>query len=122
MKVLAKYKYGLDLPREERSTVVVDGRMDRARTLEYSPCVVCGEDRITHDCHVIPRTEGGPNHPDNLLALCPLHHHLFDHHRLSTEEWTTVDRALEDKMASARMYARGVRLPHLRAFWAQSIS
>lgn len=33
-----------------------------------------------------------------------------------------MDRALEDKMASARMYARSVRLPHLRAFWAQSIS
>ena len=57
----------------------------------YTPCEICGEDRITNASHILPRSHGGGGSPQNLLYLCPTHHHLFDHHRLSEEEWAKID-------------------------------
>ena len=80
---------------------------------------MCGEKRITLECHIIPRSEGGPLHRDNFVMLCPLHHHLFDHARLSKDEWEILSSALVGKMKSAIMYANQVRLPMLQAFWRE---
>jgi hypothetical protein len=52
--------------------------------------------------------------------LCPLHHHLFDHARLSKEEWETLSSAFLGKMDSAIMYANQVRLPMLQVFWCEN--
>ena len=51
------------------------------------PCIIYKETRITHDCHTIPRSEGGILSEQSIIELCPLHHHLFDNHRLNREEW-----------------------------------
>jgi hypothetical protein len=114
-------KYGVTLPFDPRP---VDGeafmtKQQRPLQLIYPPCVICGESRITHDCHILPRTEGGPSHADNFIALCPLHHHLFDHDRLSPEEWANLREAIKGKMEAALVYADQVRLPRLEAFWRE---
>jgi hypothetical protein len=44
-------------------------------------------------CHVIPREEGGPNPTGNIIFLCPTHHFLFDHARLSKEEFENIDKS-----------------------------
>ena len=86
----------------------------------YDPCNICGEKRITHDCHIIPRVEGGPGHSDNFVTLCPLHHHLFDHSRLSEDEWEVLTKVIDGKMEAARVYAKEVRIPILKAFWNEN--
>lgn len=70
-------------------------------------CLICGETRIVDKCHVIPREHKGSNYQDNLFFLCPTHHFLFDHHRLSQEEWArlTIDHLASD----SREYILSVR-------------
>jgi hypothetical protein len=81
----------------------------------YPPCQVCGETRITNYCHVLPQSDGGPEHPDNYIYLCPTHHHLFDHNRLSKEEWDKID--FSGKIPAAKEYTERVRVPRLQKFW-----
>ena len=81
----------------------------------FQPCQVCGESRITHYCHIFPRSDGGREDPDNYIYLCPTHHHLFDHNRLSKEEWDKID--FSGKMPAAKEYAERVRVPKLQKFW-----
>lgn len=57
------------------------------------PCQICGERRVYNVCHVIPREIGGSKGEDNTIYLCPTHHFLFDHARLSKEEFERVDRS-----------------------------
>ena len=83
----------------------------------YDPCDVCGENRITHQCHIIPRSEGGPNHIDNFVTLCPLHHHLFDNHRLNKAEWEILMNTIDKKMSSAVVYSKEVHEKQLVYFW-----
>ena len=71
LRMLAKQRYGLDLPHEERPSVMTEERMMRSLTLEYPPCVVCGEKRITHDCHILPRIEGGAYAPRQRAGTVP---------------------------------------------------
>jgi hypothetical protein len=60
---------------------------------------------------VLPAADGGPYyHRGNLVILCPLHHHLFDHHRLAESEWEVLQQHIESKMASARL--RAIYLRH----------
>ncbi len=112
-------KYGIQLPHEPRSVdaEAFAAKQQRIFVKAYLPCAICGEARITHECHIIPRAEGGPDHADNYVMLCPLHHHLFDHHRLTREEWTQLERALADKMESARQYATEIHFIKLQTFW-----
>jgi len=81
----------------------------------YKPCQVCGESRITNYCHVLPKSDGGPEDPDNYIYLCPTHHHLFDHNRLSKEEWDKFD--FSGKIPAAKDYTERVRVPKLQKFW-----
>lgn len=67
----------------------------------YSPCVVCGESRITYEGLIIPALDGGVHNPDNIIDLCPLHHHLFSHRRLSKAEWATIYAHMRENMSSA---------------------
>lgn len=57
------------------------------------PCQICGERRVYNVCHVIPREEGGPKGSGNIIFLCPTHHFLFDHARLSKEEFENIDKS-----------------------------
>jgi len=120
---LAVYgKYGVKLPHDPRAVDLAGYQEKQARLnkQEYEPCAICEEDRITHECHIIPRSEGGPLHRDNFVMLCPLHHHLFDQGRLSPEEWEILSTHLSDKMESAIHYANEVRYAQLQRFWEAS--
>lgn len=81
----------------------------------YKPCEICEENRVTHYCHIIPRSEGGPDDETNYIYLCPIHHHLFDHNRLSKEEWQKID--FSKKLKASQEYAKKLRLPILKKFW-----
>ena len=114
-------KYGVKLPcdpRPDDMQSLLNGQ-SRAIDTRYAGCQICGEDRITHNCHIIPRSEGGPHSPANFVTLCPLHHHLFDHNRLTLDEWTDLMDVIETKMEAAIVYAREVRLPQLRLLWKE---
>ncbi len=122
MAQLAVYgKYGVKLPNDPRPVDVAQFLKKQENILcrRYDPCAICGEKRITHESHILPRSEGGPDHRDNYVMLCPLHHHLFDHSRLSKTEWETLRSALDGKMEAAIVYADQVRLPVLQAFWKE---
>lgn len=59
---------------------------------EYdTPCQICGEKRVINYCHIIPSVDGGGDDDRNLLILCPTHHFLFDHARLSKSELDKID-------------------------------
>jgi len=45
-------------------------------------CIVCGATIAIDPAHVIPRSLGGCDHPDCVVALCRLHHRAYDHERL----------------------------------------
>jgi hypothetical protein len=68
---------------------------------------------------VLPAADGGPYHHENLVILCPLHHHLFDHHRLPEAEWQVLEAQLGTLMESARLYALQVRLVALQRWWGR---
>lgn len=93
-------------------------KQTRSYNKQYRSCEICGENRVTHFCHIIPRSEGGPNDEKNYLYLCPIHHHLFDHHRLNKDEWYKID--FSKKLKSSKEYAQKVILPILKNFWASN--
>jgi len=49
-------------------------------------CEICGFSRVTEAAHIVPVAEGGNNSENNLLVLCPNHHHLYDAFALTKEE------------------------------------
>lgn len=112
-------KYGVRVPHKPKA-VDVENYFDKQRkyfNLVYDPCDVCGENRITHHCHIVPRSEGGPNHIDNFVTLCPLHHHLFDNHRLNKAEWEILMNTIDKKMSSAVVYSKAVHEKQMEYFW-----
>jgi len=110
-------KFGIKIPLSATppSIEIFLEKQARSRNRVYRPCEVCGEKRITHYCHIIPHSEGGPNAEENYLYLCPIHHHLFDHNGLSKDEWTKID--FSKKLPASKQYAKKVRLPMLKKFW-----
>ena len=48
----------------------------RSRVLKASggKCYMCGEDGAVEVDHVVPRSRGGSDHPDNLRAVCKVCH------------------------------------------------
>lgn len=113
-------KFGIKIPLNTTPPSVGDFLEKQARSsnLKYRSCEICGENRITHYCHIIPHSEGGPNAQENYLYLCPVHHHLFDHNRLSKEEWLKID--FSEKLVPAQEYAQKVRLPSLEKYWEKN--
>jgi hypothetical protein len=112
-------KYGIQLPHDVRT---FDWQTSNAKKQSqflkiYPPCAICGENRITDECHIIPRAHGGVNHADNFLSLCPLHHHLFDQARFTKSEWEKLELALDGKMEAAVIYTQTVRLRSMQFFW-----
>lgn len=78
-------------------------------------CQICGEKRITNQCHVVPRMRGGPGDEGNILILCPTHHFLFDHARLGPEEFQTID--FSNLSPVAREYYYRVHLKRHKMWW-----
>lgn len=116
-------KYGVIMPNDPRPTDIEQFLKSQNLRIYriYEPCVICSEKRITHECHIIPRSEGGPYHRDNLISLCPLHHHLFDHHRLNRQEWAKLRNVINEKMNAAIIYSDQVHLPQLEMFWKENL-
>lgn len=110
-------KFGIKIPLHSKPASIESFLEKQARSSEraYRDCEICGENRISNFSHIIPRSEGGSDDPGNYVYLCPTHHHLFDHNRLSKEEWAKLD--FSKKMKAARQYAEKVRLPILKKFW-----
>jgi|GEM_PF-1882966 len=56
---------------------------------------LCSQNRWLHIHHIVPRSEGGGDDPDNLITLCSFHHHLL--HRTRDEGFTrrTADTSEE---------------------------
>lgn len=52
----------------------------------YKECHICGFSRIVEMAHIKPAHQGGTYDLDNIIGLCPNHHHLFDNKRLTEEE------------------------------------
>lgn len=110
-------KFGVQIPVHTTgpSLQSLTERQDSSHTSTYRSYEICGEERITHFCHILPKSGGGPGDESNYVYLCPNHHHLFDHNRLSEEEWQALD--LSAKLEAAKEYASRVRLMLLKAFW-----
>jgi hypothetical protein len=119
MRLSVEGRYGVKIPIDGYEASEQIGQEPRSSSLwrKYRPCDICGESRITHECHLVPRVEGGPHHADNLVWLCPLHHHLFDHHRLTKQEWETLMEVIRRKMPGAATYADEVHAKELQRWW-----
>lgn len=86
-----------------------------AKMVTYNPCEICGNTRVTQGCHIIRRADGGTAVRDNFLSLCPNHHFLFDHHRLTEDEWDVLK--WDDRPDFIKKYAIEYHLPQLRMYW-----
>jgi len=113
-------KFGIKIPLQTTTPSIKNFLEKQARSYSnnYKPCEICGEKRITHYCHIIPKNVSGPSDEKNYLYLCPLHHHLFDHNRLDKKEWEIIDFSV--KLEASQEYAKRVRLVRQQRFW-QSI-
>ena len=112
-------KFGIKIPLTATPPSIKNfiEKQTRSSNRAYKACEICGENRITHFCHIIPHSEGGPSDENNYLYLCPVHHHLFDHNRLSKEEWSKID--FSKKFSSAQEYVEKVKLGSLEKKWKQ---
>jgi len=50
-------------------------------------CEICGFDRVVQVCHINPISDGGEDSFDNTVSLCPNHHWIFDHDKLTKAEF-----------------------------------
>jgi hypothetical protein len=110
---ILKEKYNLNINLSTSQPPVNDPSKRFLKKFEL--CEICSDSRITHLCHIIPRNEGGSDDHENLLCLCANHHHLFDNHKLTKEEWSLIkwDKA----HASAKDYAFSVRYKKHEMYW-----
>jgi len=79
------------------------------------PCEICGENRVTEACHIIPSRIGGTLKVDNVLFLCPTHHSLFDRGRLNKDEWNKLDWST--KSTKSQVYVSKVLRVVQEKFW-----
>lgn len=78
-------------------------------------CEVCGENRSTDRCHIIPNKLGGTAEANNILILCPTHHRLFDRFMLSRAEYAAID--WNRKSEASQLYSDSVTLAAHEKFW-----
>ena len=81
------------------------------------PCEICGENRSTDKCHILPNHMVGSARIENLIILCPTHHRLFDRHMLSRSEFAQIDWSR--KSEQAQTYIEKVILHAQQSFWKQ---
>lgn len=114
-------KFGIKIPLEATPPSVLTflKKNAQSRARKYHPCEICGEARISHYCHIIPRSDGGPSDLSNYIYLCPLHHHLFDDNRLSKKEWDCIK--FSEKSDAARQYTIKIRLPRQENYWNRDL-
>jgi hypothetical protein len=93
-------------------TNIVHEGLIKSRNLS---CEVCGENRSTDRCHIIPRKLGGSWEIRNVLVLCPTHHRLFDRFMLSRAEFAAID--WDKKAPPSQKYADTVILEAHQKFW-----
>ena len=110
LSVLLKYKTEIkSKPRKVRKPI-------EALKLPYEQeCVICKENRIVNICHIIPGAEGGVYEIENLIFLCPTHHFLFDHSRLSEDEFNKID--LTGKSNTAKEYFEKIHKSKHKMRW-----
>jgi hypothetical protein len=106
-----KYNLNIDLSTSKPSDTDPSGRFLK----KFDPCEICGNNRITHLSHIIPRNEGGNDAHDNLLSLCANHHYLFDNHQLTKEEWDSIK--WDKTHASVKEYALSARYKKHEMYW-----
>lgn len=81
------------------------------------PCEICGENRSTDRCHIVPSKFKGTAEINNILILCPTHHRLFDRCMLSKAEWAVID--WDRKSIPSQKYAYSVLFEAHKVFWAK---
>jgi hypothetical protein len=111
-----KYNLNIDLSTSKPS----DTEPSRRFLKRFDPCEICGNNRITHLSHIVPRNEGGTDANENLLSLCANHHYLFDNHQLTKEEWDSIN--WDKTHASAKEYALSVRYKKHEMYWKYNYS
>lgn len=95
-----------------QAEVIVDGIIKQRNI----PCEICGENRATEGCHIVPDALGGHGTYDNLLILCPTHHKLFDNAMLTIGEWDKIN--WKRKPAIIQKFAFLVFKNAQEKFWA----
>ena len=63
----------------------------REKVLAERACRVCGATGDLDPAHIIARSLGGHEDPDNIVPLCRHCHTLFDHGRLNLLPFLTVE-------------------------------
>jgi len=58
-------------------------------------CYICGKDTDLHVHHIIPRSDGGPDIPENLVTLCSGCHRSVESGNVRTAVAKCVGRALK---------------------------
>jgi hypothetical protein len=86
-EITSEFKHGKAIKGELRSG------FDQSPKSYGKPCQICGETRVYNVCHVVPLSEGGQTGNGNVIILCPTHHFLFDHSRLSKGELEKIDKS-----------------------------
>lgn len=61
-------------------------------------CQICNESRALDVCHILPARKGGQLVEENVLILCPTHHRLFDHNKLTENEFNFIKKKVEDTL------------------------
>ena len=64
----------------------------KAKVRDGFACRICSFDLAVHAHHIVPRKDGGSNHLDNLITLCPNHHALAHAGILTPDE---MSKAIE---------------------------
>jgi hypothetical protein len=58
-------------------------------------CLVCGAGRAADPAHLMPRSLGGCDHPDCVVALCRAHHRAYDRGELDLLPYLEPDHRAE---------------------------
>lgn len=64
-------------------------------TTNGKSCLICGENRYTEKCHVIPQCEGGRS--EGTMDLCPNHHKFYDNGLLYPEEVAKLYKDVQEE-------------------------
>lgn len=112
-KEILRDKFNLDLDLTEYTEW--DDVPGKSFIQKFNPCEICGQVRVVHQCHIIPRNHGGADKADNYIILCANHHHLFDRHKLNKDEWERINWSTKAK--EVQEYVFRVRHPRQQMHW-----